>query len=137
MTMYQACLLHARADRHLRGLVSAHLEQFKITRMEWLLLAACNSAPYGEGMSALARVLDVSLPQITALAMSLVDAGLIQQSTDRQDKRARIITITSKGQELIVAIEKSMRGALREWLAFIPRPQLEVYMHTVQLLADQ
>lgn len=135
--MYQACLLHSRADRALRAVVSSHLQQFKITRMEWLLLAAINeSSAKGTGMTALASALNVSLPQITALVANLTKDGFVKQRAAPHDRRAKYISITKKGSELIHSIEKSMRYALKQWLEGIPRPQLEAYMLTVQQLAS-
>jgi len=106
--------------------------------MEWLLLAIVyKSRPIGVGMSALARALDVSLPQITALASSLVSGGLISQQAASHDRRAKHLMITQKGIILIEAIENSMRGVLKGWLNDIPRQQLETYMLTVYQLAER
>jgi DNA-binding MarR family transcriptional regulator len=129
-------LLHARADRTLRGVVSAHLEKYGVTRMEWLVLAAvCEGPPTGMCMGELARLLDVSLPQVTALVNKLVAQDLVQQQAAPQDRRARYVTRTAKGYRLIKKIETGMRGTLKEWLADIPMPQLEAYMRTIHALA--
>lgn len=137
-TMYQACLFHANADRNLRAVVSKHLEQFGVTRMEWLLLAAASGRRGGLHMSALADLLNVSLPQVTALANKLLRAGLVEQRVEPRDRRSRSLVATRRGKDLNKKIEISMRNAMREWLADIPRPQLEIYMNTVmQLAADR
>lgn len=138
LTMYQACLLHSRADRILRGVVSSHLEGFRITRMEWLLLSAIvESKSMKLSMTELAKILNVSLPQVTALVTGLLKDGLVEQHEATHDRRSRFVSATAKGKELITQIEVSMRNTLREWLADIPRPQLAMYMLTVQQLADQ
>jgi len=137
LTMYQACLLHSRADRTLRAVVSSHLEKLRITRMEWLLLAAvCEGPAEGIRMTALAVTLDVSLPQVTALFGHLLKDGFVKQREAANDRRMRYVSATKKGRVLIATIETSMRGALKDWLANIPRPQLETYMLTVQQLAE-
>ncbi len=138
LTMYQACLLHSRADRTLRGVVTSHLEQFKITRMEWLLLAAIvESDSKALSMTDLAQILSVSLPQVTALVTNLLKDGLVKQREAKHDRRSRFVSASAKGRTLISKIEMSMRNTLREWLADIPRPQLEVYMLTVKQLAEE
>ena len=137
LTMYQACLLHASADRNLRGMVSKHLERFAITRMEWLLLSAVSEAGHtGIRMTSLAQLLNVSLPQITALTNGLLEAHRVEQRIDPKDRRSRSLYATKKGRQLIEQVEQSMRGAMREWLADIPRAQLEIYMRTIQQLAS-
>lgn len=137
LTMYEACLLHANADRNLRTMVSRHLEKFGITRMEWLLLAAACEHSSGLHMSALSQLLNVSLPQVTALANRLLDAGLVSQRVEARDRRSRSLTATRRGKELIKKIEISMRNFLRDWLSDIPREQLEIYMQTVAQLATE
>ncbi len=138
MTMYRACLLHTRADRTLRAVVSMHLESYGITRMEWLLLATVGEGPMGgRSMSSLASTLDVSLPQLTALTIGLLGHKLVRQTTSTRDRRSRDISATPKGVKLIKDVEHTMRGALRVWLADIPREQLEIYMRTVQQLAAE
>ncbi len=138
LTMYQACLLHSRADRTLRAVVSSHLEKLRITRMEWLLLAAvCEDPVEGIGMTALAVTLDVSLPQVTALLSHLLKGGFVKQREATNDRRMRYVSATKKGRVLIATIETSMRDTLKQWLVDIPRPQLEIYMRTVQQLATR
>jgi MarR family transcriptional regulator, transcriptional regulator for hemolysin len=135
--MYEACLLHNRADRMLRLVISSHLQKYKITKMEWLLLALIKEhSPAGAGMTSLASTLGVSMPQITALATNLSNRKLIEQRAVPEDRRAKKMIATKKGYDLAVQIEASMRGALKAWLADIPRTQLEIYMLTVQQLAN-
>lgn len=100
-----------------------------------MLAAVSDGPPSGLSMGTLAQLMDVSLPQVTALVNGLVESGLVQQHAAPQDRRARYVTRTAKGHALIKKIEASMRDALRQWLADIPRPQLEAYMRTVYELA--
>lgn len=135
--MYQACLLHASADRNLRAMVSRHLERFAITRMEWLLLSAvCEAGHSGIRMTSLSQLLNVTLPQITALTNGLLEAHRVEQRIDPRDRRSRSLYATKKGRLLIEQVEQSMRSAMREWLADIPRQQLEIYMMTIKQLAS-
>ncbi len=135
--MYQACLMHARADRALRLLIANQLEQFDLTMMEWLLLATvCNGPREGMTMSAVAGTLDVTLPQITALTNSLVKTRLVKQKVSSQDRRSRQLTCTIAGKRLIARIEDAVNDSMKQWLGDIPHDQLENYMHTVEKLAN-
>jgi len=138
LTMYDACLLHSRADRVLRGLVANHLEKFTLTRMDWLVLATAGhqaKSEKGHTMTELSELLDIRLSQLTALVSKLQAASLLSQKTARHDRRTRYVSITAKGQGMLDKIEYSMRSAFREWLADIPHDQLSVYMATVEQLA--
>jgi len=136
--MYEACLLHSRADRALRVVVSRQLEQFNVTMMEWLLLGVVNAgAKEGMTMSLVAGTLDVTLPQVTALTASLTRAKLIKQKVSRQDRRSRRLLSTPAGKRLLDDIEQAINGAMRGWLSDIPRQKLEEYFEIVKLLANR
>jgi DNA-binding MarR family transcriptional regulator len=137
ITMYEACLLHSRAERVLKGLVSANLEDWNITRMEWLLLATVaepSKALDGHTMGEISDALDIRSSQATALLSRLTEANYLSQKVAKQDKRTRYVQITKKGQRLLDDIENEMRAAMRQWLGAIPRDQLKVYMKTVKQL---
>lgn len=138
--MYQACLLHSRAERVLKGHVSKHLERWNVTRMEWLLLATVSQpskVPSGHTMGEVADILDVRLSQLTALAGKLNESKLLAQTVAKHDRRTRYLKITSKGSKFLLDIEGELRRAMREWLKDVPRDQLGIYMNTVRQLGDE
>lgn len=138
ITMYEACLQHARADRALRTVVASQLEGLKITMMEWLLLGIVADGPEkGLSMSSVAQSLDVTLPQVTALVSNLVKQKLVKQKTQSYDRRSRHVIATAKGRALLDQVEASVGTAMREWLQDIPKSQLTAYMDTVKQLSTK
>jgi len=138
ISMYEACLLHSRADRALRLIVSRQLEQFNVTMMEWLLLGVAQTGPKeGLTMSAVAAALDVTLPQVTALTASLTKLKFLKQKISRQDRRSRRLISTNSGNKLLAEIEEAVNTAMQEWIADIPKDQLQTYLQTVKLLASR
>lgn len=140
LSMYRACLLHSRAERVLKTLVSKHLDEWGITRMEWLLLATvAEPAKHDEGhtMGEVARELDIRLSQLTALATNMNREGLLSQLISSKDRRTKYVRITPRGMKFLSDIEKSMRSAMRTWLAEIPRDKLADYMATVEELGSE
>ena len=139
LTMYEACLLHSRAERVLKGLVSRHLEDWGITRMEWLLLAtaaSCKDNEQGSTMGEIAEILDIRLSQLTALSSNMTREGLLNQTVSPKDRRTKYLKITSRGLRFLADIEQDMRHSMRQWLAEIPREQLAIYMNTVRELGS-
>lgn len=139
LTMYEACLLHSRSERVLKGLVSKILEDWDLTRMEWLLLAAADTTPkhaMGHTMGELAATLDIKMSQVTALMSKMSEARLISQQVSNEDRRTRYVKTTRRGRKLLEQIEKSMRQAMREWLGSIPRQRLATYLQTVEELGN-
>lgn len=138
ISMYEVCLLHSKADRALRVVVSKDLEQFDITMMEWLLMGVVSNGPKeGMTMSAVASTLDVTLPQVTALTASLTKAKLLKQKVSPRDRRSRKLVCTPAGRRLLEDVEVAIDRAMREWLSDIPREQLDMYFETVRILADR
>lgn len=134
--MYQLCLMHARADRAMRGLVAKELEVHSITLMEWLALGVISNAPReGFSMSQVAHALDVTLPQVTALVGSLTDAKLIKQKILPTDRRGRQVHITPKGERLVIKLEDRIVMVMRSWTQEIPPEQLKAYMLTLATLS--
>lgn len=138
INMYEACLLHARADRAMRGVVAHQLEGFKVTMMEWLLLGVvCAGPDKGLSMSGVAKELDVTLPQVTALVTSLVKLRLVKQKTQSHDRRSRHVIATQRGRLMLLDMETQIAKAMREWLEDIPQDELDTYFHVVRHLATR
>lgn len=138
ISMYEACLLHSRADRSLRTVMAGRLEKFDLTMMEWLLLGAVKEGGNtGITMSDAASTLDVTLPQVTALSASLSKSNLIKQKVNRQDRRSRRLSITAAGKRLLEEIAQVADAAFEEWSSEIDKDQLDTYMKTVKLFANR
>ncbi len=134
ITMYKACLLHSRSERALKGLIARHLDEWGITRMEWLLLAtAAEPSKHEEGhtMSEIAEVLDIRLSQLTALATDMNKEGLLTQTISSKDRRTKYVKITTRGIKFLDTVELSMRAAMKEWLSDVPIENLAIYLQTV------
>lgn len=138
VTAYQACLVHARADRNFRGLVANALHPFGLTKNEWLLLAVVSEAPdIGYGMKELADMLDVGMPHVTALLTKLDTQKLVIQKSVPEDKRRRFLLVTKKGSKLLHEIDAVIRDDLRNYLGDMSREQVVNYYSVVFLLANK
>ena len=137
-TMYELCLLHARADRALRSVVTRQLDSQQLTMMEWLALGSIVEAPKeGLSMSQIAAVLNVTLPQVTALVSNLTKAKVVRQKVLVSDRRGRQVQATAKGQRVMLRLEDTIADAVREWTQDIPPDELTQYIEVVKQLADK
>lgn len=136
-TMYQLCLLHARADRAMRSVVAKQLEAQGITMMEWLSLGVVVAGPKdGVSMSHIAKVLDVTMPQVTALIVKLINQNMIKQKVLASDRRGRQVIATTKGKRVLTKLETTIASTMRLWSKNIEKEQLKVYIETVSKLAN-
>lgn len=135
--MYETCLVHTRADRVLRTITNNLLAEFNITMMEWLLLGVVSEANRsGITLSDIAKRLDVSQPQVTALMDKVVTQRLVRQKVHKQDRRSRTAVLTIKGKRLLDNIETSFKEFMKTWLSEIPEDQLAAYASLVQRIAN-
>jgi DNA-binding MarR family transcriptional regulator len=104
--------------------------------MEWLLLGVvCSGPPAGISMSFAAQTLDVTLPQITALANKLLNLKLIRQKTQTHDRRSRHITPTGKGKSSLEDIEEVLQPAFAKLISDLPDDQVDGYIKTISWLS--
>ncbi len=137
-TMYELCLMHARADRAMRNVVARQLEGHGLTMMEWLALGVVMAGPKdGVSMSQIAATLDVTLPQVTALVSNLLNAKMIKQRVLASDRRGRQVIGTPRGKKALANLEGAIAGAMRTWSKDIDRNQLKAYILTVAQLANK
>jgi DNA-binding MarR family transcriptional regulator len=66
---------------------------------------------------ALADMIGVDATNLVAILNSLEDAGLIQRSRDRADRRRAIITISRQGERLLADLDRALRQLDDEILA--------------------
>jgi len=138
VTMCESCLLHARADRALRALVAKELEKFNLTMMEWLLLGVvCGGPKEGLSMTAIAKELDVTLPQVTALMTNITKQRLVKQKIQKHDRRSRHVSPTSLGKDLCSQIEVSMKSAMNNWLSEVSPEQMRAYTVVIEMMAER
>lgn len=138
ISMYEACLLHSKADRALRVTVSHQLEEYGLSMMEWLLLATiCRGNKDGVTMSEAASALSVTLPQVTALMNGLVKKKLIKQKVSSQDRRSRRLTCTAQGKRTAEDIDMKLEGNKAELLSHIAEEDMQAYLRVVKRLSQQ
>jgi DNA-binding MarR family transcriptional regulator len=136
-SMYELCLLQSRADRALRVMVVRQLERHNLTMMEWLLLATVSQAgKTGLTMTEVAQMLDVTLPQVTALMGRLSKQKFIRQKVSSADRRSRLLISSKLGLRTNAAIEDTIREVMRVWLHDIDTPTLYTYIETMQQIAN-
>lgn len=137
MTMYEACLLHSRAERVLKGMVSDILKQWGITRMEWLVLAtAAQEARAADGltMGELAGILDIKLSQLNVLVSKMTGVGYLELTVADHDRRIKYVQATEQGESLLRDVEGNMRRGMRAWLSNLDRDDLATYLDVLQQL---
>lgn len=134
ITTFEAGLLQNRAYRALNNFLTHHLAKEGLTVPEWKLLGQLTLTD-GQRLSQLAAILDVEPPYATRLVLSLEEKGLVARRSDTSDDRAKQVYLTPKGLSRAGDIEKTVRTAMRSFLADIDPEELAIYLGVLLKLA--
>lgn len=87
-----------------------------------------------DGISAteLAATLSVNKSAITPKLKKLVDKGYIRRKRNQQDKRAIVLTISEKGNNVYEACEKQLELLVNEWLEILGENDSEHFFELFQ-----
>ena len=136
--MHELCLMQVRADRAMRTMIVIKLEAHKLTMMEWLALGVVSAgSKQGLSMSEIAAMLDVTLPQVTALVADLLELKFVKQKILASDHRGRQVIITLKGKHVLSKLERVIAREVHDWIKQIPSGRLQAYVSTVEQLSGQ
>jgi DNA-binding MarR family transcriptional regulator len=135
LTTYKTGLLQAKAYRNLKGHLSCHLGQFNLTLPEWAFLGMVYDHKELR-LSELAKILDVEAPFATTLADTLQKKGLIKRREDTKDRRAKVITLSAKGKDVVPKIEESTKVAMRNIVAGSTPTELQIYLKMLNLIVE-
>ena len=125
-TTYQIGLLQAQAFRNLQEVFRAALEPYSLTIPEWSVLGLVFDQQK-IGMSQLTERLRSKASHPTVIVETLRQRGLLARTEDPDDKRAKLVTITPAGQDMVKMAEPQVRAAIRKALADVDRNDLQGY----------
>jgi DNA-binding MarR family transcriptional regulator len=111
----------------------SELMSFDLTMPQFKIL----SLLYGRGpmrMNGLAKLLNRNMSTATGIADRLVEEKLIQRQEDPEDRRAVIIRLTEKGQELCESFMQQDWHRLRSMLRRLKLDELQVVLRSIELL---
>ena len=93
--------------------MSPYYSQFGLTPPQFQMLTVLNRLQ-GQDVTQrrLAHELYVSFPNITVMLSRLEEAGYIDRTTSEADRRAKIVTISRRGKNLLRRIWKQQPGQL-------------------------
>lgn len=114
-----------RAELAVRNCLEVALQQFDLTSNQYLMLLRLNY--HGAQSSAqFARAVGVRPQSITDIIGPLERKGLIQRQENPENRRILLITLTTKGQQLMVRAGKVTIQLDRELLADLDAHEISV-----------
>jgi MarR family 2-MHQ and catechol resistance regulon transcriptional repressor len=134
LTTYNTGLLQAKAYRVLKSYMSGHLLKYGLSMPQWAFLGVVFDAKKMR-LVELAQFLDVEAPFATNLADQLQKKGYVKRIADKEDRRAKYIVLTSKGEALVPEIEEDTKNAMRLIYKHISPVELATYIKVLDAIS--
>jgi DNA-binding MarR family transcriptional regulator len=132
LTTYQKARLQVVGYRAIQARVSEILAGYGINTSQWIILGWLLDNPQGLRITALAEVLDVEVPLITALTQPLEELELISFRVDPEDRRAKLVSLTQTAVRLVPKLEAELAEHLGMFDRAVSRGDMEQYFAALQ-----
>ncbi len=132
---YSTGLLQGKAYSRLHAVLTQFLVPYNVSIPEWKLLGQLHE--HGKiRLAELAEFLSYDPPMVTKLAKLLEKKGLLLRLQDPHDERAKIVSITKSGQELVKQIEPHAKKALWSILNGVTKEELMTYLKVLTVIVN-
>jgi DNA-binding MarR family transcriptional regulator len=136
LTTYQQARLQVVAYRVIQAIVGEVLAPYSLNTSQWVTIGYLSDVPEGLRVSAIADLLRVETPLVTALTQSLQKNGMITSETDERDKRAKLLRLTDKGREVVKEIEPILTERLDALDAGLTPEDVRTYFTVLQRVVE-
>lgn len=127
-------VLQAHAYRVLKTHTNAHLAPYDLKSMEWAILGMLFAQSEGLRHAEIAEALGVKKPFVTRMIAQLSTKCLVTTSVDKNDKRARVVLLTTEGKKIVPTIEGKIRRQMRGLVEGVSARDLIGYMRVLEAI---
>lgn len=135
LNAYSTGLLQGKAYSRLHTSLTQILTPFNISIPEWKLLGQLHE--HGRiRLAELAELLSYDPPMVTKLAKMLEKKELLRRLQDPLDERAKIVSITKAGNDLVKKIEPLAKKVMGIALNGVTREELLTYIKVLTVIVN-
>jgi DNA-binding MarR family transcriptional regulator len=113
------------------GIFLQEAGELGVTPVQYAALQAVANAP-GIDQRGLARAIGFDTSTIAAVVDRLEARGLLQRAVSPEDRRVRLLTLTTEGQRTLEAVIPGMRRAQERMLEPLPRAERAEFMRMLK-----
>lgn len=132
---YDLVLLQAKTNRALKSRFGEVLDEHKLTTLDWSVLGILSTHTEGCRYNTIAQELSVEPPFVTELVTKLVKQKLISIKDDIRDRRAKLIFLSKKGEEIITDTEAKLQDHFSDLFKNISASEFETFKTTLQKIS--
>lgn len=129
----------SRAVRNMLEFRDGILKEHNLSSPEWFVLGYINAKTKqgGTRVGDVAAIMDVQSTYVTGMLRKLESKSLIDTQTDRQDRRARIVTATKKGSNLANTVDAAFVKQGSAWFGGASEESIRHYLDVLRVVANK
>lgn len=108
-----------------RMVVDQTVQPLGLTQPRWTALMCLRHLGEGATQKQLSEALGIELSSLSRTLDQLENQGLVRRHVNGQDRRARNVTFTPKGRDILIALDSRTKAARAELLMGMSEEELE------------
>jgi MarR family transcriptional regulator for hemolysin len=136
ISSYGAAALQVITYKKLQTKINSVLKQYGLNMTQWIILGRLRENDKGLRTTDLARFIHVEVPLITMVSQPLMGRGLINTSQSANDKRAKLLKITDRANDLMEDVENRMQKQIQEIMKGVSTQELNTYFKVLQTMVQ-
>ena len=132
--LHTAGLIQTQAYRILQHRLNSCLQTHGLNQGQWTMLGVVADAKSGIRLNTTAQILGVKAPLITAMANELIERGFLDRCCHEHDKRAKQLTVTPAGAQLLETVRVNLSAMLCNLLDGLSRQELAAYRKVLETI---
>jgi MarR family transcriptional regulator for hemolysin len=128
--------LQAKTYRLMRYLVDRNLKIHGLKTLDWTILGLLDEKKEGMRFSEIAQKMGVEPPFITELISKLEKQHIVSAKDNPQDRRAKLIELTKKGQKKVEEIEKEIYKRMNDFMKDISANEIATYKNVMNKMEE-
>lgn len=122
--------------KKLQGKINGVLKQYGLNMTQWIILGRLRENTKGLRTTDLARFIHVEVPLITMVSQPLMGRGLINTSRASNDKRAKLLKLTDRANDLMEDVEKRLQNQFQDFMSGISTQERNTYFKVLQTMVQ-
>lgn len=136
VSSYRTAALQVITYKKLQNRINAVLKQYGLNMTQWIILGRLRENKTGLRTTDLARFINVEVPLITMVSQPLLGRGLLDSSKAAHDKRAKLLKLTDRANELMDTVESGMQNQLKDLMKGVSRQEMNTYFKVLQTMVQ-
>lgn len=132
---YELIRLQAKTYRSLKNYFNTKLQVEKLSSLEWSVMGLIHKTDNGLRFIEIAQRMGVEPPFVTELISRLEKQKLVRTMDNPQDKRAKIVQLTEKGEKKLSSVEQNLEAKITNLFSDISANEWQAYRNVMEKIA--